>query len=215
MGPIIRIIAALVLLSVCQMAPARAAGQDSVSAGPSHAGPMIRLGQACGDEDRRREEEERRVKRRRRDSRDEHERLRQERARRWSEDRHIRTEQAVKEMRERQRKEREARMQRIQEGFETKTQRRLRARRARRLNVDRSALRERYPATWVVGIIEGRVEKGWTADAVRESWGQPEKISQTYDGEFWHYAAGLVVFSNGRVSDVVLAQPKPSPSGGR
>jgi hypothetical protein len=213
MVPIIRFFAAPLLIGVCLMAPAPAAGENGASARPGHQGPVIQLGQAQTDEDRRREEDERRVKRRRRASRAEHEKLLRERARRASEDRRIRTERAVRELHERRSKEREARARRIQEGFETREERRRRARRARRLNADRSALSKRFPPAWVVGIIEGRVEKGWSADAVRESWGRPEKITPTAEGgEIWHYAAGRVVFSKGKVSDVVIAQPPPRPA---
>jgi hypothetical protein len=215
MGPIILIFAALLLISFCQMAPAWAAGGESMSPGPSQAGPMIRLGQASTDEDRWRQEEERRRRKRRRDSRTEHEKLERDRARQRSEDRRLRTEQEVRELRERQRLEREARTRRIQEGFETQEERRRRARRGRRLNADRSALLKRFPPSWVVGIIEGRVEKGWSREAVLESWGRPQKITSALDGtEIWHYAAGRVVFSKGVVSGVVIAQPAPPPSGG-
>lgn len=216
MGLIDRIFAALLLIGSCLMVPTWAASAESKSAGPSHESPMIQLGQAQTDEDRRREEDERRVKRRRRASRAEHEKLQRERAGRASEDRRIRTERAVRELRKRQSKERESRARRIEEGFETKEERRRRARRARRLNADRSALSKRFPPAWVVGIIEGRVEKGWSADAVLESWGRPHKITRSAEGgEIWHYAGGRVAFSNGVVSNVVIAQPLPEPSVGR
>ena len=216
MGPIDRIFAALLLTCSCLSAPAWAVGEDGVSAGPSQLVPMIRLGQASSDEDRRREEEERRRKKRKRDSRTEHEKLELERARRRSEERRLRREQEMRELRERQRKERAARTRRIEEGFEAKEERRRRARQARRLNVDRSALRKRFPPAWVVGIIEGRVEKGWSADAVLESWGRPHKVTRSAEGgEIWHYAAGRVLFSEGAVSGVVIDKPASPPSVGR
>ena len=66
MGPVVRIVVALFLTSVFQMAPARATGERGMFATASHPGGMIQFSQSGRtDEDRWQEEEERRVKKRR------------------------------------------------------------------------------------------------------------------------------------------------------
>ena len=96
----------------------------------------------------------------------------------------------------------------MEEAYETRQQNRRRARRARRLNADRSALLKRFPPAWVVGIIEGRVEKGWTADAVRESWGRPRRVLKVLPSdEVWVYPRKRVIFTGGAVRQEVVEQP--------
>lgn len=209
MGPVVRIVVALFLTSVFQMAPARATGERGMFATASHAGGMIQLSQSGRtDKDRWQEEEERRVKKRRSERRAEREKLERDRARRWSKERRLRMERAAREHLERQRKQREARSRSMEEGYETRQQNRRRARRARRLNADRSALLKRFPPAWVVGIIEGRVEKGWTADAVRESWGRPRRVLKVLPSdEVWVYPRKRVIFTGGAVRQVVVEQP--------
>ena len=209
MGPVVRIVVALFLTSVFQLAPARATGERGMFATASHAGGMIQLSQSGRtDEDRWQEEEERRVKKRRSERRAEREKLERDRARRGSKERRLRMERAAREHLDRQLKEREARSRNREVSFKIKEERRRRARRARRLNADRSALLKRFPPAWVVGIIEGRVEKGWTADAVRESWGLPGQILKVPPSdEVWVYPRKRVIFTGGAVRQVVVEQP--------
>ena len=126
MGPVVRIVVALFLTSVFQMAPARATGERGMFATASHAGGMIQFSQSGRtDEDRWQEEEERRVKKRRSERRAEREKLERDRARRWSKERRLRMERAAREHLERQRKQREARSRSLEEAYETRRQNRL------------------------------------------------------------------------------------------
>lgn len=62
-------------------------------------------------------------------------------------------------------------------------------------------LESRFPKAWVPIIMERRIEKGWTKDAVRESWGMPTRTVKTPDGsELWEYGRKRVIFVSGAVS---------------
>lgn len=217
MQPIVRICAALSLIGLCQTAPAEAAGTPGHAAMGIRAGPISRPMLAQSEEERRRrQEEEIRVKRRQREMRREREMEERKRALRRERDRQIRLERETRELRERAEKERELRERRIRGAFETTEERRRRARRERRLNVVPRELLKRFPPNWVAGIMEGRVESGWSPEAVRESWGAPQRITRDATGlEIWHYPAGVVYFSNGVVSAVIDAQPAQKPPGNR
>ena len=160
--------------------------------------------------EQRREEEERRAKEKRRERREEREESERERARQWLEERRRKTERELEAIREQRRIEREKRRRALEEGYETEMERRARARRLRSLGAARRALLKRFPPVWVTGIMEGRVETGWSAEAVRESWGPPERIA-TGPGrvEVWHYARGRVLFEDGIVTSVTTPAPPP------
>jgi hypothetical protein len=62
-------------------------------------------------------------------------------------------------------------------------------------------LESRFPKSWVPKILEQQIEKGWTKDAVRESWGAPSSMVRTPDGsELWMYGSKKVIFVEGKVS---------------
>ncbi len=52
------------------------------------------------------------------------------------------------------------------------------------------------PQIWAL-IENGQIGAGMTADEVRMSWGEPDKITRTATGENWTYPAGTLVFKNG------------------
>jgi hypothetical protein len=46
-------------------------------------------------------------------------------------------------------------------------------------------------------IENGQIGAGMTAEEVRLSWGEPDKVTRTTTGENWTYRAGTLIFKNG------------------
>lgn len=62
-------------------------------------------------------------------------------------------------------------------------------------------LERKFPKAWVPIILDHRIEKGWSKEAVRESWGNPHRTVRTPDGsELWEYDRRRVIFVDGKVS---------------
>lgn len=62
-------------------------------------------------------------------------------------------------------------------------------------------LESKFPKAWVPTIMDRRIESGWTKEAVRESWGSPDRTLRTPDGsEMWEYGRRRVIFVGGKVS---------------
>ena len=76
------------------------------------------------------------------------------------------------------------------------------------LSPELQALYALYPADWVPGILDGRVEPGWSGAAVIESWGPPRRIARPAPGaETWHYPRGRVMFQDGKVRRAAIEPP--------
>lgn len=72
-----------------------------------------------------------------------------------------------------------------------------RAARAARLE----RLNSRYPEGWAQKIIQGKIEVGFTKDAVIEALGQPQEVITVSGGaEMWVYRNRRIVFTDGKVS---------------
>ena|GEM_PF-2259802 len=55
----------------------------------------------------------------------------------------------------------------------------------------------KWPAqTWTL-IEQSKIVVGMTADQVKMSWGEPEKVTRTAAGENWVYPTGTLTFKNG------------------
>jgi len=67
------------------------------------------------------------------------------------------------------------------------------------LTEDPRKTRKWDPQIWAL-IENGQIGAGMTADEVRMSWGEPEKVTRTAVGENWIYRAGTLVFKNGTLS---------------
>lgn len=55
------------------------------------------------------------------------------------------------------------------------------------------------PQIWSL-IENGQIGAGLTAEQVKMSWGQPDKVTRTATGENWIYQVGTLVFKNGILS---------------
>jgi hypothetical protein len=189
------------------------AGLAAAAAGSPR--PGVELAQSRAADERRREDERKRSLREEREERREsQEREQRERDRRWSEERRERQDKATEELRERREQEIQDRYRRMEEGYETEEERRQRQRRERRLHTDTDFLRRLFPPEWIPGILAGRVETGWNANAVIASVGRPESITRRdADTEVWHYPTREVVLSKGKVTAVGPAPAKPRPGG--
>ena len=64
---------------------------------------------------------------------------------------------------------------------------------------DPRTLNKWSPQIWSL-IENGQIGVGLTAEQVKMSWGQPDKITRTATGENWTYQAGTLVFKNGILS---------------
>lgn len=51
-------------------------------------------------------------------------------------------------------------------------------------------------------ILAGKVEMGWTRDAIRESLGEPSTMMKTPTEEMWSYPTRKVIFTNDKVTYV-------------
>ncbi len=189
-----------------------AAGLAAAAGSPR---PGLELAQSRAADERRRDEERKRSLREEREERREmQEREQRERDRRWSEERRERQDKATEELRERREQEIQDRYRRMEEGYETQEERRQRQRQERRLHTGTDALRRLFPPEWIPGILAGRVETGWNAEAVIASVGRPESITRRdADTEVWHYPAREVVLAKGKVTAVGPAPAKPRPGG--
>jgi hypothetical protein len=61
-------------------------------------------------------------------------------------------------------------------------------------------LRYKWPAATWAAIENARIVPGMSADQVRMSWGDPDKITRTAAGEQWTYPGGTLVMKNGVLS---------------
>jgi len=64
------------------------------------------------------------------------------------------------------------------------------------LTEDPRRARKWDPQIWAL-VENGQVAAGMTAEEVRMSWGEPDKITRTATGEHWAYPAGTLIFKNG------------------
>jgi len=185
-------------------AAARAAGS---AIGPSEA--RGQLAQTRADDDRRREEErERRVKERLEERREERERDLRERNRQWLEERQRRQDRSTEDLKRRREKEIYERFQRMEKGYPTAGDRRRLPRDHQPVDPDTEPLLKLFPPAWIPGILAGRVELGWNADAVIAALGRPEKIiREGPETEVWHYRESRVTLVGGVVSAVT---PRPA-----
>ena len=187
------------------LGPAAAAA----AAGPSLADGQ--LAQSRADDDRRREEErEQRIKERLQERRDERERDLRERNRQHLEERRRRQDRATEDLKRRREKEIFERFRRMEEGYPTTDDRRrmARDRKPPEPDPDTEMLLKLFPPAWVPGILAGRVERGWNADAVIAALGRPEKITRSGpETEVWHYPATRITLEGGAVRAVT---PRPS-----
>lgn len=60
----------------------------------------------------------------------------------------------------------------------------------------------KWPARIWTAIEGNRVISGMTMEQVRLSWGEPEKTARTAAGEQWTFAAGVLTFRNGVLTDI-------------
>lgn len=189
-----------------------AMGSADVAAAPPFP-PSDEIAQTRAAEERRREERrERRLREEREERRDAREREARERHRRWREERRERHERATEELRERREEEVHDRYRRMEEGYETQEERRERARRQRRLHSDEGTLRMLFPSEWIPGIVAGRVETGWNANAVIASQGKPNRITRpAEDTEHWHYPDKTVILFKDKVRAVRSAPARAGP----
>jgi len=58
-------------------------------------------------------------------------------------------------------------------------------------------LKYKWPADIWRAIEKGHVYAGMTADQVKMSWGEPDKVTRTAAGEVWTYQSGALVFKRG------------------
>lgn len=190
--------AAIGALAVFLTAAAVAGAGDT---GPAVAGPNAEVAQSAGE--RRREEEELRRRDRVRERREERERAIRERRQEWREERQLRLERERETEDLRAREERELRRLRLESELERRREQGRASWRLGRVGAERRELLARFPQAWVRGILEGRVEKGWSEAAVLASRGQPQWITFTPAGEaIWHFDEGPILFKEGRVGEV-------------
>ncbi|MEP7336183.1 MAG: hypothetical protein ABI977_00335, partial [Acidobacteriota bacterium] len=52
------------------------------------------------------------------------------------------------------------------------------------------------PQIWAL-IENGQIGAGMTAEEIKMSWGEPDKVTRTATGENWMYPAGTLIFKNG------------------
>lgn len=191
------------------LAAAAAAGAGNI--GWAMAGPNAEVAQTAGERarERRREEEELRRRDRMRERREEREREIRARREEWREERQLRIEEKGEIEALRAREERELRRLRIESELERRREQGRASRRLGRVGADRRELLGRFPQAWVRGILEGRVETGWSEEAVLESRGEPDRITFTPAGEaVWHYGDRRILFKDGKVSE-----PEPGNGG--
>lgn len=67
------------------------------------------------------------------------------------------------------------------------------------LIADPRTARKWDPQIWAL-VENGQIAAGMTAEEVRMSWGEPDKITRTATGEQWTYRAGTLIFKNGVMS---------------
>jgi hypothetical protein len=58
-------------------------------------------------------------------------------------------------------------------------------------------LKYKWPASVWKAIENSQIVAGMTAEQVKMSWGEPEKITRTAAGEQWTYPSGTLLFKNG------------------
>ncbi len=65
------------------------------------------------------------------------------------------------------------------------------------LLVEDPRLKQKWPASTWKAIENGQIFAGMTAEQVKMSWGEPDKITRTEVGELWAYQNGTLVFKKG------------------
>jgi len=57
------------------------------------------------------------------------------------------------------------------------------------------------PQIWTL-IENGQIAAGMSANEVKMSWGEPDKVARTATGENWTYPAGILIFKNGLMTGI-------------
>ncbi len=61
-------------------------------------------------------------------------------------------------------------------------------------------LKYKWPSEIWSAIEKGQIYAGMTAEQVKMSWGEPEKVTRTAAGEVWTYPSGSLVFRKGALT---------------